>query len=224
MTLHSRPLARNKLAVTSICHSCIAADRSHRRYWSRRLRRGPAESADGGPAPGKRSTGTGRTTTPQLEDQPTGPPAAMRAAQVTDQRFRLGADPPRVRLGAWDRSASPSIPPPGIRAIQRCTVCRATPYRSATSITGAPARTSSTARYLCSTTFSSRSMSGSVTHQVKPPCHTSSGAGHLGHHVTVRTFSTSSRLRREAAPPGAAGAVVRVEVRDLRRRPVAAGR
>ena len=40
----------------------------------------------------------------------------------------------------------------------------------------------------------------------------------------VRTFFTSSRLRREAAPPGAAGAVVRVEVRDLRRRLVAAGR
>src|SRR5215831_5436599 len=39
----------------------------------------------------------------------------------------------------------------------------------------------------------------------------------------VRTFFTSSRLRREAAPPGAAGAVVRVEVRDLRRRLVAAG-
>jgi hypothetical protein len=39
MTLHSRPSARNKLAVTSICHSSIAAGRSHLRYWSRRLRR-----------------------------------------------------------------------------------------------------------------------------------------------------------------------------------------
>jgi hypothetical protein len=39
MTLHSRPSARNRLAVTSICHSSIAAGRSHLRYWSRRLRR-----------------------------------------------------------------------------------------------------------------------------------------------------------------------------------------
>ena len=39
MTSHSRPSARNRLAVTSICHSSIAADRSQRRYWSRRLRR-----------------------------------------------------------------------------------------------------------------------------------------------------------------------------------------
>jgi DNA methylase len=39
-----------------------------------------------------------------------------------------------------------------------------------------PAQDSSTARYLCSTTFSSRSMSGSVTDQVEPPCRTSSGA------------------------------------------------
>ena len=40
MILHSRPSARNRLAVTSICHSSIAAERSQRRYWSRRLRRG----------------------------------------------------------------------------------------------------------------------------------------------------------------------------------------
>jgi hypothetical protein len=31
MTLHSRPSARNRLAVTSICHSSIAAERSQRR-------------------------------------------------------------------------------------------------------------------------------------------------------------------------------------------------
>jgi hypothetical protein len=37
-------------------------------------------------------------------------------------------------------------------------------------------------------------------------------------------ISTDQKLRREAAPSGAAGAVVRVEVRDLRRRLVAAGR
>jgi hypothetical protein len=40
MTLHWWPLARNKLAVTSSCHSCIGAGRSNRMYWSRRLRRG----------------------------------------------------------------------------------------------------------------------------------------------------------------------------------------
>jgi len=32
--------AKNKLAVTSICHNSIGAGRSHRRYCSRRLRRG----------------------------------------------------------------------------------------------------------------------------------------------------------------------------------------
>jgi hypothetical protein len=31
MTLHSRPPARNRLAVTSVCHSSIAAGRSQRR-------------------------------------------------------------------------------------------------------------------------------------------------------------------------------------------------
>jgi hypothetical protein len=39
MTLHSRPPARNRLAVTSICHSSIAAERSQRRQESRRRRR-----------------------------------------------------------------------------------------------------------------------------------------------------------------------------------------
>jgi hypothetical protein len=39
MTLHSRPPARNRLAVTSICHSSIAAGRSQRRQESRRRRR-----------------------------------------------------------------------------------------------------------------------------------------------------------------------------------------
>src|SRR5262245_29562193 len=53
--------------------------------------------------------------------------------------------------------------------------------RSATSIAGVPDTTSKTARYLCSTTFSSRGMSGSVTDQMKPPCRTSSGAGQGKH-------------------------------------------
>ena len=39
ITLHSRPSARNGLAVTSICHSSIAAERSQRRQESRRRRR-----------------------------------------------------------------------------------------------------------------------------------------------------------------------------------------
>ena len=38
--------------------------------------------------------------------------------------------------------------------------------------------TSSTARYLCSATLNSHSMSGSVKHQAKPKCQASSGTAH----------------------------------------------
>ena len=37
--LASRPPAKKRLAVTSICHNSIGAGRSHRLYCSRRLRR-----------------------------------------------------------------------------------------------------------------------------------------------------------------------------------------
>lgn len=53
-----------------------------------------------------------------------------------------------------------------------------TPNRSATSPTGTPANTSSTARYLCSCTLSSQSTHERVKHQLKPPRKASSGVGH----------------------------------------------
>jgi hypothetical protein len=53
--------------------------------------------------------------------------------------------------------------------IHPCTACRDTPNRPATSITGTPACTSSTARYRCSVMVNSISTRRSVTHQVKPP-------------------------------------------------------
>ena len=55
------------------------------------------------------------------------------------------------------------------RASQACTLWRLTPYRPATSVTGIPAMTSSTARYLCSVTLNSHSMSG-VSSIKRSPC------------------------------------------------------
>jgi hypothetical protein len=56
------------------------------------------------------------------------------------------------------------------------------------------------ARYICPATFSSRSMSGSVTHQMKPPCRTSSGAGHASMPLPVRTFFTVNQDGALRAP------------------------
>ena len=112
MTSHSRPPARNKLAVTSICHSSIAAGRSHLRYWSRRLRR---------------ETGSiirWRTSTRQTVDRET-PGWPRRSSSKTRRRgpqLRCAARRPHITapisaltrqgcaVGAWDRSASPSSP------------------------------------------------------------------------------------------------------------------
>jgi hypothetical protein len=52
--------------------------------------------------------------------------------------------------------------PLAYRANHSCTVCRATPYRRATSVTGAPSLTSSTTRYRYSTTPSSTSTPGAL--------------------------------------------------------------
>ncbi len=47
--------------------------------------------------------------------------------------------------GRLDRSANPARPSCSYQASQRCTACRDTPNRAATSVTGDPARTSRTA-------------------------------------------------------------------------------
>jgi len=95
----------------------------------------------------------------------------------------------------WLRSSSPLMPSSRYRSSYVCTLWRLTPYRSATSVTGTPAPTSSTARYLCSATLNSHSMSGSVKHQAKPMCQASSGTAQTDVVQSVRTFFTSSRAR-----------------------------
>jgi hypothetical protein len=96
----------------------------------------------------------------QLEHQAAWTPPAVRAAKVTDHCLNFGTDRHGCAFGACDRSARLSIPPSRQCATHRCTVCGATPNRSATSVAGLPSRTSRTARYLCSTTFTSRSIAG----------------------------------------------------------------
>jgi hypothetical protein len=49
-------------------------------------------------------------------------------------------------LGRRDASRSASMPPARYLPFQACTVCRDTPYRTATSLMGDPSKTSSTAR------------------------------------------------------------------------------
>ena len=46
----------------------------------------------------------------QLEDQAARTPAAVSSAQVAEHGLDLGAQLPRVRLAAWERSASPASP------------------------------------------------------------------------------------------------------------------
>ena len=77
----------------------------------------------------------------------------------------------------------------------------------ATSVIGTRALSLRMARYLCSVTLSSHSMSGSVKHQAEPMCKASSGTAHRVECSPVTTFSTSSRARlrhASAGPPPAA--------------------
>ena len=96
--------------------------------------------------------------------QPRRPPRRMRPPQPHDPRLHLRQHLMRARL--WPRRPvrQPAQPPSfAYRRSHPCTVCRATPYRRATSVTGTPSsRTSSTARYRCSTTPSSTSTPGSL--------------------------------------------------------------
>src|SRR5258708_31774917 len=78
--------------------------------------------------------------------------------------------------GRCDRSDSPARPTSRYQRAQRCTACLDTPNRSATSITGTPACTSSTARYRCSVTVNSTNTRQSVTHHVEPFWALSTGA------------------------------------------------
>jgi hypothetical protein len=102
-----------------------------------------------------------------------GPAVGLRAEQLDDEReahiiacpylveeFMLG-----VGNGEVLQPGDPLLqvaPRPGVHALA------AYPHLSATSVTGTPAPASSTARYLCSATLSSQSMSGEC--QAKPTC------------------------------------------------------
>lgn len=64
-------------------------------------------------------------------------------------------------VGGW--STSPASPEDLYRRSHRCSFCRVTPYRRATSITGAPStRTSGTAACRCSITPNTTSTTGSL--------------------------------------------------------------
>ena len=122
-----------------------------------------------------------------LEHQPPRTPLRMRPPQLTDRFLDLSRDTPGMIMDL----VAPVLQPrdailPGAQQ-PRVHALAATPYRSATSVTGTPAPTSKTARYLCSVTLNSHSMSESVKHQAEPRCQASSGTAqlHAGHPVTT---------------------------------------
>ena len=59
--------------------------------------------------------------------------------------------------------------------------------------------TSSTARYLCSVTLNSHSMSESVKHQAKPMCQASSGTAHVRRACLCENFLYGFKAARRAA-------------------------
>ena len=86
------------------------------------------------------------------------------------------------------------------RASQAYTLWRLTPYRPATSVTGTPASTSSTARYLCSVTLNSHSMSG-VSSIKRSSC----VKHQAGQHTVVSTELLQLSLRLQGRTFGAPG-------------------
>lgn len=116
--------------------------------------------------PVNRRAGHGAVAAPvHLEHQPLRTPLRVSTAQLADRRLHLGRDLPRVltdpvaavRQARW--SLVPVAAQPGTQALSADSVPFGyLGYRD-------PALTSRTARYLCSVTRSSHSMSGSVKHQ-----------------------------------------------------------
>ena len=91
--------------------------------------------------------------------------------------------PSRRRNPCWTWRCSQSrpaarlrfFPQPGVHALVAYAILFSDLHCSAISATGALTPASSTARYPCSVTLNSHSMSGSVKHQAKPTCQASSG-------------------------------------------------
>ena len=109
-----------------------------------------------------------QAATAHLEHQPLRAPFPVCPAQLADRRLQLSRDLPRMGMhfmAPVSQAGRPLIPE---SRSQVWTLWQLTPYRSATSVTGTPATTSSTARYLCSDTLNSHSMSRSVKHQTEP--------------------------------------------------------
>src|SRR5690348_17092523 len=92
-----------------------------------------------------------------------GEPAGELHAVVGEHPVRHAE--PAQRLG--ERLADGPAGRPAHQRRHRCTACRETPNRSATSVTGTPAWTSNTARYRCSVMVNSTT-SGSST--PRPAC------------------------------------------------------
>src|SRR4051794_29762164 len=122
-------------------------------------------------------------------------PPRMHPAHLEDKRLNPAPICHGDDLGRFDRSARASRPPDWYRFTHRCTACRKTPNRRATSTTGTPAWTSRTP-YRCSMRLRSTntrprildqqlSKGGTVTHVLKPRCHPCPGARQLPFPVVV---------------------------------------
>jgi hypothetical protein len=89
--------------------------------------------------------------------------------------------------------------------MEACTLCRLTPYRSATSVSGTPTLTSRTARYLCSVTLSS--------HSTKRERHASSGA--TVSHIKRRRTRMDARVDARVIRQQMCDACLPVDVRHM---------
>jgi hypothetical protein len=113
---------------------------------------------------------------------------------------------PGEQCGRDERSLNPAKPCSRYHRSHRCTACRDTPSRAATSLTDDPDRTSNTARYRCSTTLSSTSTRRSVTHLPRTLCHAATATRQAWPTVPVMSFCTALKAaRKRAAAPAASG-------------------
>src|SRR6202035_2602934 len=133
------------------------------------------------------------TAAGHLEDQPLGTPPRMRPPQLAHGCLHLSRDLPGMMINPVTAVCQPRRPLVAVTAQPRMHALTADPVTASHLGHRNPGRTSSTARYLCSVTLSSLSMSGSVKHQTRPRCKESSGTPHRVNRIPVTTFSTVSR-------------------------------
>ena len=173
--------------------------------------------------PVNRRPGHRMTSLAELEDQPTRTPPAVRAAQVTDHRFHLGADPPRVRLRRMrpvSQAVNPAVPVTRHPPVHRLPG-HPEPLSHLRDRDAVQDLKNGTVPLLDHLQLPKHC--GSVAHQVKPRCRTSSGAGQRQAGVNATAFSTASRARLRHASAGpqpgrtAGGAKCRAREREVRR-------